>query len=476
MEQHQLSDRHASLYLLSRLAAAILNLVSVAVFTRLAPPEVFGSYLVGFATAFVVFGTLFQWLLHAHFGVYEPDRAAPLAGALVVLLGLGLGAGSCVFVLIVLLGRLDAETAVGMGLLIGCFVIHIGAIEIGRAHLLVRDVTAASLLRGILMLGMGSAALLLWPSAGLLLAAIGVAQALAILPILRALRRTIWAMGWVAPTRGDVVALLRYGWPLIAALAAAALALNLDRIVLDQQFGAVMVAAYGATADVIRQGFVVLGEAIAAAYVSQAKAKAAYPLARRAALERAFVTLWTVVLFGAVCWLLFGRVVLSALLAPGYAEAASGAVHLLVLGTVMMVLRAYYFGQVIYFAGSARRDMQASLVTVGVAALGCLLLIPSFGASGAAFAYALSQASGLTLLLWADRQTRIMPIALRPMLEATIWAITTAVAAAVLVALGWFGWCAAVVLVLSSALTLALRWNLFDSRTLLSYARASRRQ
>lgn len=53
-----MSDRHASLYLVSRLAAAVLNLVSVAVFTRLATPEVYGGYLVGFATSFVVFGKI----------------------------------------------------------------------------------------------------------------------------------------------------------------------------------------------------------------------------------------------------------------------------------------------------------------------------------------------------------------------------------------------------------------------------------
>ncbi|MFK4813055.1 hypothetical protein ACI3KW_22890, partial [Devosia sp. ZW T5_3] len=81
-----MSDRHASLYLVSRLAAAVLNLVSVAVFTRLATPEVFGDYLIGFAAAFIVFGGLFQWLMHAHFGVFKPDRAARLAGALLVAL------------------------------------------------------------------------------------------------------------------------------------------------------------------------------------------------------------------------------------------------------------------------------------------------------------------------------------------------------------------------------------------------------
>jgi O-antigen/teichoic acid export membrane protein len=464
-----LSDRHASLYLVSRLAAAVLNLVSVAVFTRLASPVVFGDYLIGFAAAFIVFGGLFQWLMHAHFGVFKPDRAARLAGALLVALGAAGALGLLGLGVALVAGRLGGLEALGLALLVLGFVIHVGAVEVGRAHLLVTEVTAAGLLRGVLMLAMGTAALLVAQSAPLLLAAVGLAQALAAWPVLAGLKRTIWRDGMVWPERADLMALGQYGWPLIGALAAGAIAINLDRIVLGRFGGAVSVAAYGATVDVVRQGFVVLGEAIAAAYMSTAKAQAGNAAARQAALGRAFVTLWSVVGFGCVSWLLFGPVVLGLLLAPGYAEASAGILPLLVAGTALLALRAYYFGQVIYFVGSARREVIASGVMVAVAALVAIGLVPNFGMVGAGWALLATQAAGLASFLIADRGSRIMPVDWRAMGVATGWMVGTGLVALVLLQAGWAGWWAGLCLVLGSAAGLAVTWDLFGARQVLNY-------
>ncbi|MDB5537448.1 MAG: Membrane protein involved in the export of O-antigen and teichoic acid, partial [Devosia sp.] len=150
-----------------------------------------------------------------------------------------------------------------------------------------------------------------------------------------------------------------YGWPLILALMAGALSINLDRIALGWWVGAGAVGPYGAVADIIRQSFVVLGEAIAAAYISQAKAQAGEQEARRTILRRAFVTLWVIVVFGVIGFVLFGTGVIGVVLAPDYRDTALAAMPILVLGTAGLVLRAYYFGQVIYFANSARREVQA---------------------------------------------------------------------------------------------------------------------
>ncbi|MDB5535653.1 MAG: Membrane protein involved in the export of O-antigen and teichoic acid, partial [Devosia sp.] len=244
-----MSDRHASLYLVSRVAAAVLNLVSVALFTRLAPPDVFGHYLVGFATGFIVFGTAFQWLLHAHFGVYTPARAARLAGALSALLGAIALAALMVLAGAIAFRLIDAPQGLGIAALVLGLVVHIAAVEVGRAQLLVGQVTAASLLRGVLMLAFGCATLLVLKDATALLAAIGLAHVLAALPVLLALQRGIWKAGFVSPERSDVLALLTYGWPLILALMAGALSINLDRIALGWWVGAGAVGPYGAVAD-----------------------------------------------------------------------------------------------------------------------------------------------------------------------------------------------------------------------------------
>jgi len=466
-----LSDRHASLYLVSRVAAAVLNLVAVAAFTRLAPPEVFGHYLVGFATSFIVFGTAFQWLLHAHFGVYTPARAARLAGALCVLLG-GITLGAAVILVgAIALGLIDWSQGAGVAALVLGMVVHIAAVEVGRAQLLVGQVTAASLLRGMLMLGLGCTALLLVKDATVLLTAIGLAHILATLPVLLKLRRTIWASGFVTPRRADLKALLAYGWPLIVALMTGALSINLDRIALGWWAGAGAVGPYGAVADIIRQSFVVLGEAIAAAYVSQAKAQSGDREVTRAVLQRAFVTLWVIVAFGVVGFVLFGAGVIGVVLAPEYRDTALAAMPILVLGTACLVLRAYYFGQVIYFAGSARREVVASLLMVAVAAAACVILIPRFGLMGAAMSFTITQATGLTYFLFADRKTAIMPIDWRHGGIAVAIAVATAgIAAMVMATLGGAaGWSGGLAIVLLGGLALAIAWNLFDLGRIAAY-------
>ena len=340
---------------------------------------------------------------------------------------------------------------------------------------MVREVTAAGLLRGVLMLAMGTGALLMAQSAPLLLAAVGLAQALAAWPVLAGLRGGIWREGMVWPARADLVVLVQYGWPLIGALAAGAIAVNLDRIALGRFGGAVSVAAYGASVDVVRQGFVVLGEAIAAAYMSVAKAQASQHVARLAALGRAFVTLWSVVGFGMLFWLLFGPAVLGVLLAPGYAEASAGILPLLVAGTALLALRAYYFGQVIYFVGSPRREVVASGVTVAVAGVVAMALVPRFGMVGAGWALLLTQAAGLASFVIADRRSRIMPVDWRMMGVATGWiAVTGLVALMLQVLAGWAGWWAGLGLTLGSAAALAVRWDLFGARQVLNYLLARR--
>lgn len=457
-----MSDHHASLYLASRVMAAALNLVSVMVFTRLAAPALYGSYLVGFAMSFIIFGSALQWLLHAHFGLYERAQAPRQAGAVLVGLGLcavpvGLG-----LVWLTAVGWMDGTQALAIGVLVAGLALHTTLVELGRVRLLVREVTAASVLRGVLVLAAGTLALLLVPSAQLLLVAVGLAQAAAALPVLPALLQH----GVARPQRRDLVALWRYGWPLLPALAAGAVAINLDRVVVEAVVGPAAAGAYGALSDLIRQGFVVMGEAIAAAYLSQAKSAGAL---RPTILSRAFVTLWAIVVLGVVGWLLLGAELAGAVLGPGFGVGADVVLPLLVVATALLTLRAYYFGQAIYFAGSARREVVANGVMLLLAGT-ALLLVPGFGATGAAAAMALTQAGGLAGFLWQDRRTRLMPVDLpvaRTMLA--IGLLTLAV--------GWvavqLSWWLGLLVVLSAAAAMAWQWDLLGARSLLVQGRAA---
>lgn len=457
-------DRDALIYLLSRLGAALLNLGAIALFTRLAGPAIYGSYLVGFAGAFILFALLFQWLIQAHFGLYEPERAPELAGALVTLLGAmaalaGLGLGICLA-----LGLLPPAEGAGLASLLAGFTLYSAAVEMGRARLLVAAVAGAGLFRGLAMLVLGGLALWLAPSAPLLLAAVGLGQALAGVPVLLA----VWRGGIARPKRGEMARVARFGAPLMLAFAAAALAQHFDRLLLDYLAGAAMVGLYGAIADLVRQSFVVWGEAVAAAYMSRAKAAGTGP-EREAALGRAFITLWCLVLLGLAGWMVLGPALIGLLLGPGFAEAPPAMLELIVLGTAMASLRAYYFAQAIYFAGGAGREVASSLIMFAAGAVLALLLVPLWGVTGAATAYLGAQMAGIASLMLADRRTRLLRIEGLAGLEALLVALCAGLAGLSLVPLGW--WLAALPVVLA-AMALALRHDLLGARHLL----ASRRQ
>lgn len=457
-------NRDALIYLASRLGAAALNLGAIAMFTRLANPEIYGGYLIGFAGGFIVFATLFQWLIQAHFGLYAPARAARLAGALLTLLGgaaglaaLGLGAA-------VALGLLPLAEALALAALLAGFTLYAAAVEMARARLMVGTVALAGLGRGIAILALGSAALLVAPSPPLLLAAVGLGQALAGLPVLVKL----WRAGVARPEIGDMTGLVRFGTPLILAFAASALALHFDRLLLDRLAGAALVGVYGAIADLVRQSFVVLGEAVAAAYLSRAKATG--PGAERdAALRAAFATLWSLVLLGAAGWMALGPMLIGVLLGSDFAAAPPALLGLIVAGTTVLSLRAYYFAQAIYFVGGAGREVASSLVMLAAGVALALVLVPLWGVSGAAAAYLGAQAAGLSSLMLADRKTRLLPVEGHLAWETLPICFGAGLLGAWLAPLGW--WWAALPVGLALA-ALVLRHDLLGGAQWL----ASRRQ
>ncbi len=452
LPQYSPMNRDAVIYLASRLGAAALNLGAIALFTRLASPAVYGGYLIGFAGGYIVFATLFQWLIQAHFGLYAPERAARLAGALLALLGMMAGAAGLGLAAAMGLGLLALADGLALAALLAGFVIYAAAVEIGRARLMVGAMALAGLVRGLAMLVLGGATLWIAPSAPMLLAAVGLGQALAGLPILLALPRA----GIAAPERGDMRGLARFGAPLVLAFAAAALALHFDRLLLDGLAGAALVGLYGAIADLVRQSFVVVGEAVAAAYMSRAKATG--PGTERAmALERAFATLWSLILLGIAGWMALGPMLIRLLLGPDFAAAPPGLLELIVIGTALLSLRAYYFAQAIYFAGGAGREVVSSLVMLAAGVGLALLLVPGLGVTGAAAAYLGAQAAGLASLMLADRRTRLLPVQAKVVIETLPICVGAGLAGTALAPLGW--WWAALPVVLAT-LALVLRHDL----------------
>ena len=406
--------RHSLIYVGSRGFAAGLNMASVAVFTRLAPVESYGTYLYVVSWALVLYGATCQWPKFAFFALYDEARAPAQVGTVVRILGgtlLLAGFGS---VLAVALGLVSAATATAILALAFGTTLFEGATEIARTRLQAGAVAASVMSRAVLILGLGSLALHLSADPLHLAFAVAAANAVAALPAAATTAPMMPGRG----SRAEALRLFAYGWPLVLSFGTAALAQSLDRLIIAKTVGPAGLGAYGALADFLRQSFIVFGEAISLSLISIAKreARAGDMSGALGVLSDAARAMTLIAAFGAVFFLAFDDVVVTILLGPDYRAEARQLAPVLILASILMMFRAYYFGQVIYFTRSSRLEAAAAFATlVAVAALS-LLLIPRLGATGAALAFAGGQSAAcLVLVFCAGRAGTTMPLPLADM-------------------------------------------------------------
>ncbi|KQP07760.1 polysaccharide biosynthesis protein [Methylobacterium sp. Leaf99] len=400
--------RHTLTYVGSRGVAAALNMASLAVFTRLAPAEAYGGYLLILSWALVLYGATCQWPKFSFFALYDEARAPDQVGTVVRLLGAMIGLAALAAALGAWLGIVAPAAAAAIVAAVLGMMVFEGACEIARTRLEVGAVASAIVLRAVLVLGLGSGVLLLTGHAVDLLLATALANVLAAVPPLAALGSLLRGRGSWAEARR----LVAYGWPLVLSFAAAALAQTIDRLIIGQSVGVAELGAYGAFSDFLRQSFVVFGDSIALALVSIAKREArdGGMAAARPVLEGAARLMALIAAFGAVFFLAFDDLVVAVLLGPDYRAAALGVAPLLVAASVFLMLRSYYFGQIIYFSASSRLDAVAS-VTLLVAISGLsAVLIPPYGITGAAIAVVLGQALACLVFVFGDRTGLRMPV------------------------------------------------------------------
>ncbi len=411
-EDAVLSEMHASVYLTSRVASAVVNAAAVAVFTRISSQELYGQYLIGFAICFVIFSFGVQWATHAHFGRYNRREADRLAGALLVICATSSVLCLAAIGVFAYFRVLPTDIAIASGILLLCFTVFFTATEIGRTHLMVGAVTVATLTRSFGSLALGAAALTIFQTPAALLVGVGLGYAAGAAPVLVQLMRTIWSSGFVWPEKRDLAALLIYGWPLIFAFGASAAAMNIERILLERMADATVVAPYGAVLDFMKQTFLVVAEAISVGYVSYAKTLQTDGDADGATglLKRAFVTQIYLIVFGTVFFTLFGGPLFSVLLPASYLPTALQVFPILLVANSLLVLRAYHFGQVIYLGASSKLEFTASAVMLLVTTGTSFLFIPVHGTVGAAIAFTLGQAAALLVYVVATPRQMRLPI------------------------------------------------------------------
>ncbi|TDK31763.1 hypothetical protein E2F50_19025 [Rhizobium deserti] len=461
-----MKDLFSSIYLVSRIASAVLNLVAIAIFTRLSSQEVYGQYLISFAYGFIVYSLAIQWLISAHFGQQSRQDPGKIATTVVVLAVLSVILGASLIGLAVAINLISGTTGFGCAVVLLGLAVYFVTSEIGRSQLLVIPVTTAAFLRSGLTLVFGSCALWIFHSASSLLLAVSVAHILASVPILMALRRSIWTAGFEWPSWATYRQIWLYSWPLILAGGAASVAASVDRIVLERFFGPAEIASYGVILDFIKQSFIIVGESVAISYVSVAKASHGDSDEEKTKemLAKAFVTISFLAAFGITFFLLLGGSLFPLLLGKAYLGAMS-IIPWLAVANACLILRAYYFAQVIYFTKTARLELVSTLVALVISIGLSWWLIPLFAVTGAAVAFTLAQIGALLSMLLAPSTRQTMPVDFNRLSIIIIVAAGTLAAGLLVRSALPEGIAAAINLALMAAVAsiLLVRWDLFDA-------------
>ncbi|MBN9246786.1 MAG: polysaccharide biosynthesis protein [Hyphomicrobium sp.] len=400
--------RHAAIYIGSRVFAAALNLFSVALFARLAGPETFGAYLLYLASAYIIYGFAIQWLRMSFFALYTADNSASIVGTFIRAVCVFVGVVVAIAALTVWAGFYSRDAVAGTILPTIGLAVFETFYEILRARLKVELIGFAVLLRAVLVPLGGAVAFALTGTATGLAAGVAAAHILAAAPLIR----EGWSGIRAQYSAGIARQYLKYGSPLILAFGINAVGQSGDRLLLARLDSVGAVGPYGAVGDLIKQSLVVVSEAVAGSYMPHAKraASGGDDAQTRTILSEAFRAYAFITAFGSAFILCFAPDAVRILFGVHYADAAASLVPYFTLATALYVFRAFYFGQAIYFLESASAELYASTGTALAGAVTALLLIPSYGATGAALAMVAAQAAGCLIAALAARRWKAMPL------------------------------------------------------------------
>ena len=404
--------RHLALYLLSRGLAALGNLVAVAVFTRLAGPEVYGHYVVTFAAALVISGFSVQWIRYAFFNHYRSDQDRDFFASFLALIAASTAVTVAAAGIAFALDGASFAFAAG-ALLIGLSTALFEVItEVCRTRLEAGRTGLSMVLKSVLVLGLGAVALRTGGSALALALGVAAAHLLATIPAAITLGRLMGGR----PTWRETRKLLAFGWPLILSFGIGAFAQGVDRFVLAGLAGPAATGAYGALSDFVRATFTVLAESISLATVPLAKRL--FSEGDRAGatrtLHHAFRLLLVVGTFMTAGFLVMAPILLPIVFPASFLEGSERLLPPILVASFLLVVRNVYLAQIIYFRRASHLELASALILTVVNLALCLLLIPGQGSLGAALAFLGGQVAAGLFFLAAGRGEFAMPTPWRP--------------------------------------------------------------
>lgn len=399
-------SEHVVYYLGSKLVAAVLNLVAMAAFVRVAGPEVFGGYLVAMAWAIIIYSLSLQWLRFAYFAAYDKDSARELTATYLALLAIGTFANLLLAAAAIALGLFSPVAIAGEIVLVTGLAAYDAMHETARVRLEARRVALGVLTRAVLLLPLGLLALWTQGTALALAIAVGLSYWGAALVLLVGVSRFIGG----SPSREQASRMWHFGRYLAPAFGLEGFGLQLDRLLLARHSGLADLGPYGAVSDFVRQLMVVVSEAISGAYMAIARdaAAAGREEEARIVLARAFRAYVALAAFGGAVIMRFDRIAIDLLFGATVGAAVEPYVGLIVAANLALVFRAYYFGSVLYLMKSSDQLFYSNAAHAAVAALTAVMLIPAYGAAGAAAALLLGHIAGCLVYVWSWRDHYVL--------------------------------------------------------------------
>lgn len=379
---------------MGRIIPAAVNLASTAIFTRLAAPESYSTYVLAYATAQIGSALLFQWLRQ---GLLRFSSSAPRQDVIGTIGALYSGQALLTIALTAVAWAISDMQDPTILLLCGALTLGQAwfdlAQELQRADMQSKRYGILFLARSASGLILGTIALVMtdsgfWLTFGVLLSFIA--------PPFPFIWRHLGNGRLNTALLSEVV---RYSWPLMISTSLATAAMVGDRLLVAALLSPEEAGQYGPAVDIARQSIFVFVQGIALA---------GYPMAiralesgdRKGAEEQLRKNVELLLLVSAPATLGLIAVsdsVAALLLGSEYQESAKLLLPISAVASFFMCLRTFYFDQAMQLGKKTGAQVVVSAAIIIVFLGSAYLLIPMFGMMGAAAALLLSQASGLVI-------------------------------------------------------------------------------
>lgn len=344
----------------------------------------------------------------AYFGVYRSSQEATLVASYIRLVAVSMVVVAVVLTTLSKLLSWDLSFIASLISLFAGMTIYEAAIEVSRTRLQVKTVAIGMVCRALFVFLLGYLALLLQPSAMMLSFGVSLGHLLAAVPSLLMLRD----FRGVKASSDALAGLIRYGWPLIFSFGVFALGQSIDRFLVSHYVGNEVLGPYGVVADMMRQSYMVVGESIALALITVAKRHSdeGRPAESEAVMRSSFRACVVAAAFGATFFVLFGHRIFTVLLGAEFAGLADGIVPFFAVAFGFMMLRSFYFAQVIYFTNAAFLELLIAIVFVATSALFAAILTPRYGPVGGAAALMIGHGAAFVVSAVIGRRLHTLPI------------------------------------------------------------------